>query len=618
MKTKKIMAALLALTLSVSAFAGCGASDSGTSAGESGTSAAENSADGEQSDTEAETSGETENLSDMNFAEMYGEDNIQLTVYSQTANYSGKLTGWFAKLLKDKFNCEITIIPDSDGAFDTRMESGSLGDIVIFGSDGDEYKRAVEQGKLFDWNEDDILSDFGGYVKENMPYALEKNMDINETNGAGRTVYGFAHDVATSPADHQSFMYTWDVRWDLYDQLGRSEVKDLDDFIELMVQMKEICPTDDNGNPTYAVSLWPDWDGNMVMYVKAFASAYYGYDELEMGLYDVENGDYHFALESDGPYLESLKFFNKLYQNNLVDPNSMTQTYDEMREKFTAGGAFFSIFNYAGSMLYNTDEHKADNKIMLSLSPDEASPIAYGMNVMGADRIWTIGADTKYPELCMAIINYLATPEGFMTYKYGPKDLNWYYDDDGLTRFTEFGEKCYTDSETAMPDEWGGGSFKDGCAYLAISNTTWSIDATNPDSNGETYNPESWTSRRKEASCDTEQAWREFTGCTSVEQYLDGRSYKVSIGGASYSAGTRSDELEIIWEQVKNCIVNYSWKAIYAKDDAEFESIVNEMIEKCGEYDPDGQCEAWSRERAEIRHEAELAALNLQYGNAPE
>lgn len=474
MKIKKITAALLALSLSLTAFAGCGGTtgsdNASTSGGDTSAAGGETAGEGGDDSSEAasEEGGSVQNTATENFAELYGEETIPLTIYSQTANYSGKLTGWFGKILKDKFNCEVTVIPDSDGAFDTRMESGSLGDIVIFGSDGDEYKRASEQGKLFDWNEDDILSDYGANIQANMPYALEKNMDINEANGVGRKVLGFAHDVATSPDDHQSFMYTWDVRWDLYEQLGRPEVKTLDDFVDLMAQMKEICPTDDNGDPTYAVSLWPDWDGNMVMYVKAFASAYYGYDELEMGLYDVETGDFHFALESDGPYMESLKFFNKLYQNGLVDPNSMTQTYDQMREKFSAGGAFFSIFNYAGSQLYNTDEHKAENKMMMTLTPEDATLIAYGMNVMGVNRIWSIGADTKYPELCMAIINYLTTPEGYMTFRYGPKDLNWYYDDNGYTCFTEFGEKCFTDSETAMPDEWGGGTFKDGCGYLAI------------------------------------------------------------------------------------------------------------------------------------------------------
>ena len=55
------------------------------------------------------------------------------------------------------------------------------------------------------------------------------------------------------------------------------------------------------------------------MYVKAFATAYYGYDELN-GLYDPETGDYYGALDEDGPYLESLRFFNALYRHDLLDP----------------------------------------------------------------------------------------------------------------------------------------------------------------------------------------------------------------------------------------------------------------------------------------------------------
>ena len=49
------------------------------------------------------------------------------------------------------------------------------------------------------------------------------------------------------------------------------------------------------------------------------------------------------------------------------------------------------------------------------LMPDDATPICAGMNVLGGNRIWAIGANTEYPELCMAIINYLCTPEGYLT-----------------------------------------------------------------------------------------------------------------------------------------------------------------------------------------------------------
>ena len=594
MEIKKILAGVTAAVMFGSMATACGKS-SDTSSDASNTNSASDDSDG------ADASGSG------NSAVTDG-DPVQLTVYSQLANYSGKLTGWFAEVLKREFNVEMTIIPDTDGMFDTRTESGNLGDIVIFGSNGSDYQRAAKEGMLFDWNEDDILSDYGSYIKEHMPYALENNASLNESFGADHVVYGFGHNVATSPEDHEAFFYTMDVRWDLYKQLGYPEINNLDEFYDLMLKMKEISPTDENGAETYAVSLWPDWDGNMVMYVKAFATAYWGYDEMGFGLYDVETGEYHDALEENGPYLKSLKFFNKLYQAGLIDPNSMTQTYNEMSEKVQAGGTFFSIFDYAGSQLYNTEAHLEAGKAMYPMVPKDATPLCYGMNVLGGNRIWTIGANTEYPELCMEIINWLCTPDGYMTYWWGPKDLCWYYDEDGNSCLTELGEAAKADRKgTMMPAEWGGGSFNDGT--FQANNTTWSKDASNPDSNGETYNADNWKSRRTDETYDILLDWRNKYGFYNSQEYMDSVNYKVSLA-TSYSESDRSDDLKIIWEQVAKCIVSYSWQAIYAKDDAEFDKIVAEMTQKVKEYDPDGQCLAWCENEASIRNSLEDVVRN--------
>ncbi len=521
------------------------------------------------------------------------EEPITLTCYSQTANYSGEMTGWFAQELLERFNVKVLIIPEADGVYDTRMEAGDLGDIVIWGNDGEEYLGAVEAGLLFDWNEDYLLDDYGPYIKEHMPYALEKNVEVS-----GGTLYGFGHNVATSSEDHEPFFYTWDIRWDLYKELGYPEVKDFDDYVELMVQMKEICPTDDAGEPTYAVSLWPDWDENMVMYVKAMATAYYGYDELGVGLYDVETGEFHDALEVDGPYLESLKFFNNLYQRDLLDPDSITQTYDEMSEKVRNGGTFFSIFNYSGYLSYNTEEHLEQNKMMLTFSPEEATPIVYGMNVKGGNRIWSIGAKTQYPELCMEIINWLATPEGLMTQENGPEGVCWYYDEEGYTYYTDLGYTMRHDSTTEFPEDSGYfGTYKDGSNQMA--SLTWSTNATNPDSNGERYYWETWASNQREPANETEADWREYTGADSIQTYLEGKEYKIALGTA-YSEGRRQDELKVVWEQVIKAITDYSWRAMYAKSDKEFDYIVSELIKVANSYGYD-QCVAWSEEEAAIR-----------------
>lgn len=623
MKIKRLIAGLTSLVM-LGSLAGCGAKTPDELAGTDGdggnadvTTAADGGADdggdnGDDAGTDIGTddggsadSGEKKDAA--YFSDLYGTDEpIQLTVYSQLANYNGKSTGWFAEVMKREFNVELTIIPDTEGAFDTRMESGSLGDIVVFGSNGEQYQRAAKEGMLFDWNDDDILTDYGSYIKEHMPYALENNANLNESVGAEHVVYGFGHNVAESTDNHDAFFYTMDLRWDLYKELGYPSINNMDDLFDVFVEMKKLQPKDENGNESYAISMWPDWDGNMVMYIKAFATCYWGYDEMGFGLYDVETGEYYDALEADSPYQKSLKFFNKLYQAGLIDPNSMTQTYNEMSEKVQAGGVFYSIFDYAGSQLYNSEEHLESGKGMYPLIPADATPLCYGMNVLGSNRIWSIGANTEYPELCMAIINYLSTPEGYMTYWWGPKDLCWYYDEDGLTHFTELGEAAYKDRKgTIMPDEWGGGSFNDGT--FQANNTTWSKDAPNPDSNGETYNCENWASRLVDTKYDIFQDWRTYTGQMTMQMYMDSVPHKVALG-TSYTESKRSDELKIIWEQVAKCIVSDSWKAVYASSDEEFDQIVEGMVKKCKDYDPNGECLAWCENEASIRHALEEEA----------
>ena len=529
---------------------------------------------------------------------------IKLNVYSQLANFSGKQIGWSADILKKKFNVELNIIPEGDGVFETRMTSGNLGDIVVWGADNDKYPLAVKNNLLFGWEDDNVLDEYGPYIKKNMPDALKKNKELTKTitNGASDKLYGFGANVALNSKDHESFFYTWDTRWDLYKKLGYPKIKNLQDYHKMLKNMQKLCPSDDSGNKVYAVSLWPDWDDAMVMYVKAMATAYYGYDELALGLYDPTNGKYHDALEENGPYLEMLKWFNDLYQDGLIDPDSMTQTYDEMIAKVQNGGTLFSIFNYSGSLGYNTKEHTSAGKLMYCMKPEDASPIVYGMNTQGGDRVWSIGAKTEYPEKCMEIINYLATPEGRMTMEYGPKGYTWDYDDQKHAYLTDVGMKCQKDKNTTMGGGYKG-SYHDG--ELQINNVTWSLDASNPDSDGETYNKESWASYNATPSSDIEKDWRDKTGCTTINEYMEKGKYTVAPG-TSFSKETQDTTLKTTWNQVTTEIKNSSWKAIYAKSDKKFDSVVASMKKSAKKYGYD-KCVEWSRNQASRRKALEDA-----------
>lgn len=594
MKAKKIVTLLLAVVMTVS-LAACGGTTAPATSEEP--AAEEPAAEGTDATEAEEPAAEEGDDYEALLEEIIPEETVTLDVFDQLANYSGEQIGWFGQVMLEKFNVKLNIIPDPDGVYETRMESGNLGDIVVWGQDTDEYRQAIEKGMLYDWNEDDLLSEYGPYIKENMSYALEKNTQIS-----GGTTYGYGFDVAVDPKARQDIMYTWDLRWDLYKELGYPEMKTLDDVVTVLEQMKEICPTDDNGKTTYGVSMFNDWDGDMVMFVKSTASAYYGYDEFGFGHYDSVEQKYYPCLEEGSPYLTCLKFYNTLYQKGLLDPDSQTQKYDGMVEDYQNGAAFLNVFNFLGSALYNSEAHAAEGKAMYPCPPADAQPIAYGQNVYGGNRPWTIGAKTEYPELCMAIINWLSTPEGRMTLEYGPKDVCWYYDDNGKTCFTDLGRAAKLDISTEMSDGYTG-TFDDGS--FKMNNTTWGIDSVNPDSNGDTYNYKKWESFVAEPGSDIEADWREVTGCTTFDERFDTVAYRLAPG-TMYSTTTKSDELMVLWNQVATCIKDNSWKAIYAKTDAEFDQIVADMIAQADEYGY-AECIEFQENEAKLRAAAEDA-----------
>ena len=523
------------------------------------------------------------------------EEPTQLVVYTELSGYDGVQQGWFAQVMLEKFNVILDI--DSRFDFEEGVEAGFVGDIMIFGSLGGHYYQAIEEDMLLDWEADNLLAEHGSYILENMSKALEHNRSLTPEEGK---IFGFGNSVATRSDAFEEVLYFWDIRWDLYKQLGYPEVKDLNDLTALFEAMKELCPTDDNGEETYAMSIWSDWDKNMSMSVRTMASAYYGYDEFQLGLYDSDTGTFHGVLEEKGPYLEMLKYLNTLYRKGLLDPDSKTQTYEEMMEKLQSSGLFFSPLGYCGSLAYNTEEHLAENKYMASLLPEEATPATYGMSVTGGNRVWTIGAGTQYPELCMEIINWLCTPEGRLTYAYGPKGTFWNYDAEGNTYFTELGKTCYEDRVTILTGEYTG-YFGDGCPQF--NNVTWAYNAENPESNGETYNAETWKSNIPAASCEAEQDWREYTGTLTTLDYMKTKNCVV-VPAIAYEEPEKSESLQKVWDQVTNCIVSESWNAIYAESEEEYEKIVDKMMagaNACG-YE---ECIKWCEQEAERRYELE-------------
>lgn len=612
LKKKQITAAILALALLFGA-AACrpaGNTDSTGSGSEPAKSTTEkpDTTEGDESKEEPDDSqggeepGTSEDDKYVIPEDVIPDSTITLDVYTQLANYSGEQIGWFGQVMEEKFNVKLNIINEGDGTYATRSESGNLGDLVVFGNSGDQYIQAIDNGLLFDWEDEDLLANYGGYIADHMAEALAMNRSLSPDG----KLYGFGHNVGTSNDEFESFFYGPYIRWDLYKEAGYPEVGTLEDFVDVLEQMVSLQPTSETGGKAYAASLFKDWDGDMVMFVKSTA-ALYGYDEFGIGLYNVNDGSWQGVLEEDGMYRRMLKFYNTLYQRGLLDPDSMTQTYDDMAEDYQTGAAIFNIFEWMSVGLYNTDTHIAEGKAILPLAAADQKNLVYGLNINGGNRVWTIGANTNYPELVMAIINWLSTPEGKMVTTYGPQGVMWDYDDQGRPYMTAFGETAFADQTTEMIGGYTG-TFSDGTSK--INNETWSDSAVNPDAkNGDTYLYTDWETRADREISDIENDWREWTGYGSPNNYLEGEGHISISVGTTFQMPPRSDELQAVWTQVTEAIKNYSWQAIYAESDDAFDKIFSDMTDACNDYGYE-ECAAWVETEAVRRAGLEQAAKN--------
>ena len=549
------------------------------------------------------------------------ENIITLNVYDSQSSYYGLQKGWMAQYLKDRFNVKLNIITGMGLNDKEKSKELKKADIIIFRDLEKEYKEAVRDELLYDWNKDNLLEEHGSYIQEHMQDAVKANQSLNNiiTASTGSAVYGIGDKVAWSEDDHQDFFYSWDARWDLYQELDCPDIENLQDYINVLEEMKALCISekedeDDAGSEVenteessrndevYAVSVWNDWDkdAGMVNCIKDMVSAYYGYDALGLGFYDSVNDKYIGVLDKDSPYLEMVEFFHDLYKKGLLDPDSKDQEYDDVVKKVKEGKVLTSLTDYTGSEIYNTTERMEDNNMMCSLKPEEAKPLVYGIGTKGNDQITAIGSSTKNPELCMDILNYFVTPDGRMTMEYGPRGVTWDYDENGKMHFTNFGEKCQEEPKTDMEEPFTG-TFIDGA--LKASFSSWSEDAENPDSNSETYNSKKWLLNAGDPRCILEQDWRDFNNCDNKDRYFEEKGCTVVNDDTNKIVVSKINEKK--WSRISKVIIEGTWEAIYAETDNRYNKVIEEMTQKSRKYGYDKSVWWWRGKIRERRLQVE-------------
>lgn len=567
----RILCLLMVVLLTGVMAAGCGGQNA------EGTAAA-TTADTAAAKTVAEASTEASTEAGEPAAKTYDKF-ITIDVFDNQANYQGIASGWFAEYVKKKFNMELNIIAPNvagggDTLFQTRSAAGNLGDIIMIGS---------ENGRLADTIKAGLIADITDMVKasQNLPQYPAAIKMIQDLVGTDK-VYAIASQASTNPPTKPSegldLTYGPYIRWDLYTALGSPALNTLEDLLPVLKQMQEKCPASDSGKKTYGISLFKDWDGNMMCLAKQPACMY-GVDENGFQLLSADGKTTQSIIDSSSLYVRSLKFYFDANQMGILDPDSSTQNWDTLFSKYQDGAVLFSPWPWLGQSAYNTVDRKAAGKGFMYAPVQDMKIFSYGCKP-GDKYVIGVGSKAQDPQRMVDFIDWLYSPEGIMfscaqtSGTCGPQDLTWEMKG-GEAVLTDFGKKVFAgDDKLTMPEGWGSGTYKDGISQLnfqAVSTLN-----TNP-LNNLPYNYTLWPSVLRDNVTPLDKSWQDFMKATTTLDYLTQHGMYVVAPGNSYIPQAAPAEIDAARTQCKAIIIQDSWKMVFAKNQAEFVKLLKHM-----------------------------------------
>ncbi|CAK4863373.1 unnamed protein product [Aphanomyces euteiches] len=503
----------------------------------------------------------------------------ELQMFSTTTTKVGLQKGWWPDLLKEKAGVTLNLIPAGDQAdqkLQALMAGGELPDLVVFHT-RQQVEDAVKADMLINLDEHlDKLPNLVKYASTAMQYYRD-----TASNGTGKL---YAATTFVGPVE-EGLEPNWGpyLRWDLYKKLGMPEVNELEDYLPLVKKMQDMEPKNKDGQKTYGFSLWKDWD-SFGMANAMGISVLNGIDTgnqlsgLPFLQVNMVTGDTKSILAPDSEYLRVLKFYYKANQMGLMDPDSLTQRFETVREKYKTGRLLFALQSWLGGDFNNFDvENRVNANPPIGFKPvmlKNAKVFKFADQKLGGDP-WAfgIGKSTKNLDAALRLIDYMYTPEANSYIYNGPKGVIWDMDANGIPAITEKGWDII-DNQKDLP---GGGKLSDAFDTIGVQGLTGTvIDPTTNAPVGHAF----WDSFRSHNPKVIDTDWQKTTGFKNTMDMIKGKKLYVETTTAMKLIPTLNDEMTALKSSIGDVVKNDSWLAVFAKNDAEFQKYVDDMAKK--------------------------------------
>lgn len=568
---KRILAMLLAVVMTAS-LAGC------EKGGETAAGTAENDNGGQ------EAAGQDEVVT------------LKMFIRNQS-KYTGLQEDPVAKYIEEKLGIRIELTVDSSlgnttaqtSTFNellaTKLASNDLDDIMDFGSPSgnpeilNNLNRAVEAGMIIPL--DDLVAEYTENLSTDPRLTIRNDYRREHMYNDGKfySVGGWGG----MGLDQLPGAANW-VRWDLYKEMGYPDVETDEDYLEMLKEMQDSYPETPGGEKVYAIGgAFADPQGMGDGFVNRDYPLSKGYEPLE-GNYAVYLNHATKQVEAplqdpDSFFWNGVKLYYKANQMGILDPGAVTMSSAEYTEKINKG-AYLSAVN--GWQVMNKEAildglgMKDAGYMPMRPLEDVVSLSVYWESVVGGNE-FAITSKCKYPEKAIQFLDWCMSEEGSRMITQGAEGMAYTMDGD-VPSVTQQYLDDNAGGTVDMAETYG--KWK----YAGI-NAFQHIDV---DSNGYYIQPEqipnvdNYSAVKKDALS--------FYGTESFTDYFT--QYKNRAGEklpnviwSTYTSGigSKPDDIKQKYAQINEYMYKQIFKMIYAKDDAEYEALQNEAMEKVGE-----------------------------------
>ena len=387
------------------------------------------------------------------------EEKRVVTVACRNETCKDELESDLYKELGEELGCEfkVTYYADEE-AFATMLASNDLPDIFV---PNKMTQIMLESGLLL--NLDPYIDEYCPNLKNpSCVNSMELSRQLMSTDGGLYllpTCIGL-HKYELGNVSNLTRGYV--LRLDYYKELGCPEIHNDDDYINVMIQMLNNHPINEDGTPNllYGVERsMSDMGGYHSAFKTSIAVNTWANYQYKNDIFTNEVYDGYLDVEHSR-YWDDMAFQNKIYRLGYYDEDSFIMTGSEWSAKCEKG-KYMGLYWEDTSLYKAAKEADPDTDTGYFVVPsDGMTNYINCYMVMGQmpNYYCCVSKDTKNIDLVMKLFNYMYDPD-YMRYMYcGKQGETWDYDENGVPYMFE---QALAD-RAEVTDYWDKGEGKGG------------------------------------------------------------------------------------------------------------------------------------------------------------